>query len=364
MPALNATEGLRVALDTSCVYVTRAGTARYTQGLLSGFAEMASGAPDVTPLAWPVENFDYKQPVRAFKTAYRELVWCRTTAAFKLAHMKCDVFHRTSRLAFSVPSGMPNVYTLYDLAVLRHPERFRRWHRFAGRRFAQKLRDMDRIICISQFTADEAMALLSIPSRKLEVVYCASDMAERFPSVSDADDVSIPTDYFLFVGSLEPGKNLALLKAVYELAAASGCALPPLLIVGARWQGVQGEGPPPAGWTYLGRVSDAMLARLYRRATALVFPSKYEGFGLPVLEAMSFGCPVICSRVASLPEVGGEAVCYAEPEVADFLKTMQNVLADVSLREALRDRGLAQSRKFSWRRCAEETTEVYKSLCG
>jgi len=357
---------VRVALDANCLYTTRAGTARYTQGLLTGFLQMGTAAPKVMPLAWPVENFDYKQPVRAFKTAYRELVWCRTSAAFQLKRMDCDLIHRTSRLDFSVPSGIPGVYTLYDLAVLRHPERFRRWHRMASLRFLGNLKNMDRIICISQFTADEAMALLSIPGSKLDVVYCGSDLAERFPArEGDIQDLPpLPSEFFLFVGSLEPGKNLALLKTVYDMARSNGHPLPPLLIAGARWAGVASEGPPPAEWLYLGRVSDAVLASLYRRATALVFPSKYEGFGLPVLEAMSLGCPVICSRVASLPEVGAEAVCYCAHDAQRYLKSMQRIQGDHSWREMMKAAGLEQACKFTWLRCAEETTAVYKSLRG
>jgi len=357
---------LHVAFDTNCLYTTRAGTARYTQGLLTGFSEMGAAAPEILPLAWPVENFDYKQPIRAIKTAYRELVWCRTSAAFQLKRMDGDLFHRTSRLDFCVPSGIPSVYTLYDLAVLRHPERFRRWHRMASRHFLGNLQQMDRILCISQFTADEAMALLSIPASKLDVVYCGSDLAERFPArEGDIQDLPpLPSEFFLFVGSLEPGKNLALLKTVYDMARSNGHPLPPLLIAGARWAGVASEGPPPAEWAYLGRVSDGVLASLYRRATALVFPSKYEGFGLPVLEAMSLGCPVICSRVASLPEVGAEAACYCALDAQSYLQSMQRIQVDHSWREMMKAAGLEQAGKFSWLRCAEETTAVYKSLRG
>jgi len=155
-----------------------------------------------------------------------------------------------------------------------------------------------------------------------------------------------------------------LLKAVYLLARESGRPLPPLLIAGARWAGVESEGPPPREWVYLGRIHDRELAGLYRRATALVFPSKYEGFGLPVLEAMSLGCPVICSRTASLPEVGGDAACFCTLDAPDFLDAMQRVLAGCPLRETMKAEGLIQARKFSWRRCAEETAAVYASLRG
>jgi alpha-1,3-rhamnosyl/mannosyltransferase len=225
------------------------------------------------------------------------------------------------------------------------------------------LREVDRILCISQFTADEAMALLEIPARLLEVVYCGCDFhpEERLPS-EQKPEFDLPAEFFLFVGSLEPGKNLALLRAVYELASARKESLPPLLVVGVRWAGVAGEGVPPAGWQYLGRQPDAVLQYLFRRALALVFPSKYEGFGLPVAEAMALGCPVVCSRVASLPEVGGDAACYAGLNAEEYLLAMRRIDRDREYREELRGKGREQAQQFSWPRCARETVEIYDQV--
>jgi glycosyltransferase involved in cell wall biosynthesis len=361
-PAGSPAEPLRVALDTSCLYTTRAGTARYTQGLLSGFRLLGDDSPAIIPLAWPVENFGYRQPARALRTAYRELIWCRTRAYAEIKSAGCHLLHSNSHFAFRVPVGMARVHTLHDLAILRHPEKFRPWQRAASRRFLKKLASMHRIICVSQFTADEAMSLLSIPSRKITVVYNGADLAERTGPGGEQELAPLPTEFFLFVGSLEPGKNLALLKAVYQLAGQTGGPLPPLYIAGTRWEGVEGEGAPPKEWTYLGRVSDNALAALYRRATALVFPSKYEGFGLPVLEAMSFGCPVICSRSGSIPEVGGDAVCYSDLDAPGFLAAMRRLLTDPVRRDAMKAMGLERSRLFSWQRCAAETAAVYQSV--
>jgi len=361
-PAQRSTASIRVALDTNCLYTTRAGTARYTKGLLAGFQKLGASGPVVTPLEWPVENFDYRQPMRSLKTAYRELVWCRTRATAQLRGGDYDILHSASHLGFHPPPAVRRVHTLYDLVVLRHPEKFRAWQRLAGRRFLRRLKAMDRIICISRFTADEAMSLLGLPSRKLEVVYCGSDLADVHTEAGAAPGTAWPDTFFLFVGSLEPGKNLALLKSVYQQAAQSGHPLPPLLIAGVRWAGVASEGVAPEAWNYLGRVSDGTLAALYRHATALIFPSKYEGFGLPVLEAMSLGCPVICSRAGSLPEVGGEAVRYSDLTAPAFLSAMQALLSDPVLRDALRAKGLERARLFSWRRCAVETAAVYESV--
>ncbi len=355
---------MRVAFDANCIYTTQAGTARYTKGLLSGIEALAPGHVLLHPLAWPVENLGYGQPVRALRTAYRELLWCRMRAYVEMTRFGADLLHSTSHLGFRMPPGVKRVHTLYDLAVLRYPWKFRPWQRRAGLRFLKTLPTMDRILCISRFTADEAMHLLALPANKLEVVYCGSDLAagSHETETSLSSGICIPDTFFLFVGSLEPGKNLELLKAVYRLASDNGTPLPRLLIVGARWAGVAHEGCPPADWSYLGRVPDCTLVALYQRARALVFPSKYEGFGLPVLEAMSLGCPVLCSRSGSLPEVGGEAVYYCEQTPAAYLNGMQAVLSDDPLRDALRQRGRERALRFSWKRCAAETVAVYDDV--
>src|SRR5262249_19828902 len=214
------------------------------------------------------------------KTLQREIVWGRLIAPGRLLREGADLYHATGSFFVRVPRAVRTVVTLHDLAILRHPERFRAWQRSAERRRLQRLKTVDRIICISRFTANEAMSLLNLPSSKLEVVHNGGDFQpNEGPIPEQAIDVPLPEKFFLFVGSLEPGKNLALLRESYRLAKAEHKALPALVIVGARWVGVGTEGQPPEGWHYLGRQSDEVLVYLYRRALGLLFPSKYEGFG-------------------------------------------------------------------------------------
>jgi len=351
-----------VGIDTNGLYTTQAGVARYIRGLLNGLRRLA--APDVAlkTVAWEVENFLFRQPERALKTIYRELIWARFIAPLNLRKHNVALLHSTAGPLISRPRGVREVVTLHDLAVLRHPERFRSWQGASARRRLRKLRRVDQVICISRFTAGEAMALLNLPASKFIVIHngCEFHPSEAVAPESKPD-FPVPNEYFLFVGSLEPGKNLALLKEVYALAESGNRVLPPLLIVGARWEGVGHEGSPPRGWHYLGRQPDEVLVYLYRRATGLVFPSKYEGFGLPVVEAMALGCPVICSPVASLPEVGGAAALFADMMPEAYLKAMRRVSREAGLRDDLIQRGLAQAAKFSWDKCAREVLEVYRA---
>lgn len=355
-------ETMRVAIDTNPLYVTRAGVARYVRGLLQGLATLKPSDCEWRPLAWAVENFDYQQPARACKTAYRELVWARWVAPRHLAAQGAEVLHSTAGCLIDPPSGMRHVVTLHDLALLRHPERFRRWQRFAGARRLRRLMTVDRVICVSQFTADEAMRLLHLPARSLTVVHNGCDDLFLSTVLPEQPPASVPKEFFLFVGSLEPGKNLKLLREVWALAERAGHRLPPLLVAGTRWAGVPGEGPPPPDWHYLGHVSDAELAQLYGQALALVFPSKYEGFGLPVLEALARGCPVICSRVASLPEIAGDAAWWCELDAGSYLATLRECAGNGPARAERIRAGRVQARKFSWTACAAETVDVYRTV--
>ena len=350
---------LTAAVETTGLYTTKAGVARYVRGLLRGLCEVDRPGLDVRELAWPVENFGYRQPARMLKTAYRELVWARGPARRELKEIGADVLHATCGWMVTPPPGVRHVVTLHDLAFLRHPERFRRWQRASGGRLLRKLHKADRVICISRFTADEAMELLDLPAAKIEVVHNGFD---ALPETGEVPAFEVPAEFLLFVGSLEPGKNLPLLRETYLMAESAGKPLPPLMIVGARWEGVARESAAPKDWHYLGRQSDGVLERLYRRALALAFPSKYEGFGLPVLEAMAAGCPVVCSPVASLPEVAGDAAGFAELNPADYLRVLRRVAGDSGYRDELISRGGERAHAFSWRKCAAETADIYRSV--
>jgi alpha-1,3-rhamnosyl/mannosyltransferase len=352
---------IRVGIDTKALYVSQAGVARYVRGLIKGLDQIAAPDVKISPIAWEVENFAYRQPQRALKTFYREMVWAKLQAPSLLRREKVQILHSVAGPFIQPPCKIKEIVTLHDLAVLRFPERFRRWQLYADRSRMQQLRRAHKIICISQFTADEAMTLLNMPSCKIEVIHNGCDFHSDVPPAGKRPIFEVPAEFFLFVGSLEPGKNLALLKEVYELAEREKRALPPLLIVGVRWEGVGNEGVPPKNWRYLGRQPDDVLAYFYHRALALVFPSKYEGFGLPLIEAMALDCPVICSPVASLPEVGGNAAMFTDLTPTAYLNSMERLIREADLRDELIAKGREQAAKFSWRKCAGEVLELYRS---
>lgn len=356
---------MNVAIDTNGIYVSRAGVATYIRGLLRGLRRVAPEGMSFVESAWPVQSISYQQPVRALKTAYREFIWPVLAAPRALRRQKVDLLHITSGVILRPPYPAKQVTTLHDLALLRHPGRFRRWHRWSRRLRVAAAGRCDRILCDSRFTADEAISLLGLPASMLEVVHIACNFGADEPApAAQPPAAELPSEFFLFVGSLEPGKNLSLLGQAYRLAADRGIHLPPLVIVGGRWAGVAAEAERPASWIYLGWQPEPVLVHLYRSAVALLFPSKYEGFGIPVLEAMSLGCPAICSPVSSLPEVAGDAALFAALQPEAYLQAMHQILNDERLRAELREKGRRQAAGFSWTRCARETIAVYESVLG
>lgn len=357
---------MKVALDTNALYTTRAGVARYVRGLLGGLRRVAPdtvpaapGGWELSELAWPVENFAFRQPQRAWRTFYREFVWAGLPARNALRRRHTELLHSTGTPLLHPPAPIRHVVTVHDVGFLRFPERFRGWHRRMAIAGLERTRRAHRILCISRHTADEMMRLAGFPARQLEVVLNGCDF-QGTPTEAPPEGIRLPEAFFLFVGSLEPGKNLRLLRDMYELARTRGRTLPDLVIVGARFLGLAGEGAPPAGWHYLGHLPDPALVWLYRRARALLFPSKYEGFGLPLAEAMTLGCPVICSPISSLPEVTGDAALLPDQDPAAYLGAAERLLHDDALREELVRRGTARARLFTWDRCARETLEVYR----
>jgi alpha-1,3-rhamnosyl/mannosyltransferase len=205
------------------------------------------------------------------------------------------------------------------------------------------LRGADAIVAVSQFTKDEVVELAGIPAERVRVVPNGVDPIFR-ASESPSDTVS-QGDYFLAVATLEPRKNL---ERVVEAARLAGVEL---RVVGARgWGGVD-----VPGW--VGEIPDAELVQLYRGARCVVYASLYEGFGLPVLEAMASGTPVVAAPDPALMEVAGDAAVYAD---ADDLPGA--ILRALERREELQAAGLARAAQFSWAEAARRTVEIYRGL--
>lgn len=305
--------------------------------------------------------------------ALRALHWLRYEHGLRgvCRNHSFDLYHETAFVPAKLPS-LPMVYSIYDLSLRRyrqtHP-RERVW--FFEFFLKRRLPYATHILTISEFIRQEVLAEFNLPASMVSAVPLAADPV--FSPQSPAEVVRVrgryrlPENYLLFVGSLEPRKNISLVIKAMQ----AGRDDIPLVLTG--WQGWGDkawlEEARAAGLArrlfFTGYVPDADLAALYQGATALVYPSLYEGFGLPIVEAMAVGCPVICSRAASMPEVAGEAALLIDPRRSEELAAaIATVTGESAAAAELRQRGFCQAARFSWERTARETLAVFQKVAG
>jgi glycosyltransferase involved in cell wall biosynthesis len=283
-----------------------------------------------------------------------------------------DVVHATNHAAVPPASnGGRLVVTVHDLAFEHLPRMFSRpWRLMYRTGLRAAVRRADAIITPSRNTAEDVLSRTEVDPRKLRVVPLAASLPR---GTLDAEEVlarlKVRAPYALFVGTLEPRKNLVRLVRAYRRVAATG--LPHTLVLAGPlgWQHeplmreLALRGPGEIVMT--GRIGEDELDALYRGADAFVYPSLYEGFGLPVVEAMVRGIPTITSTTSSLPEVAGDAAEGVDPRsVRDIARALERVLSDVERAEALAAKGRARAERFSWDETARLTLEVYEDLVG
>jgi len=267
-----------------------------------------------------------------------------------------------------LPRREPVVATIHDAAPLAFPDprlgkwwQNRRWRRLYEATAARAT----LIITDAKFTAGELDRLLDVSPDRIRVVPLAADDVRIPPPSRDAEALArlgVQRPYVLAVSAQDRRKNLALLERAMPHVAdlLPGAAL--VMVGPSRGDAASTE----PGWRRsLGFVKDDDLVSLYRGARALVVPSLYEGFGLPVLEAMQVGTPVICARTSSLPEVGGAAARYVSPtDEGQLALAIADLLTDDDAYESARQAGMAQAARFSWDRTARLTLDAFDSALG
>ena len=300
-------------------------------------------------------------PVRALVWAWNRLEW----PPVEWLAGPCDVVHSQSPLL--IPTRAAQAVTVHDLDFLRHPEQMtaemRRDFPSLARSHAQRA---DAVIVSSQYAAGEVVRELGLDRARVHV--CPSGRPEWAAAIADARRAAPARDgHILFMGTLSLRKNVGTLIDAYASLRTRVPDVPPLVLAGhrtsasRRWE-ARCQQPPLAGHvTITGYVTPTQKMQLYEQARMLILPSYEEGFGLPVLEAMACGVPVIVSSRGSLPEVAGDAAAPIDPDDVDgFMQEMQRLLDQDAAADAAA-RGLAQARRYSWTACAESARRAYAS---
>jgi glycosyltransferase involved in cell wall biosynthesis len=281
-----------------------------------------------------------------------------------------DLVH--SPVPAAVPPKGPRqrlIATVHDLAFLIHPELFPpRWRLMYRAGLFRIARSADAVIAVSRHTAEDLARRGRIPRARVHVVPLAASLPTGTTDVEETlTRLKVPSPYVLFVGTLEPRKNVVRLIRAYRRLVARGA--PHALVLagpmGWRHQALMKElaTEAPGRIVLTGSTAPADLDALYRGASLFVYPSLYEGFGLPVLEAMGRGAPSVVSIASSLPEVAGEAAVPVDPRsVAGLAEAMERVVNDRDLAARLGAAGRARAAGFSWDQTARRTLEVYKSV--
>lgn len=274
---------------------------------------------------------------------------------------------------FIVPPNIRGkvITTVHDLTYLRYPETMKKSnYQHLTRGMDYSVKRSDKIVTVSHFSKREIQKYLGVPEEKISVVYNAPSLTE---GTADYDAVckkyGIRGDYILFVGTIEPRKNVARLLRAFDLLKGENKIPHQLVLAGGKgWQDEQifqtlQNIKFSDDIVFTGYVSAEEKNALYQNASVFIFPSIYEGFGIPPLEAMTWGCPVVCADAASLPEVVGEAAELVDPlEEASIARGILRILSDHDYTSGLIQKGKLRAKEFSWERSAERLFAVCKEV--
>ncbi len=377
---------MRIGIDARSTQVVKEkyrGIGRYTINLINALARIDESNQYHLYIngLWPcgvrvpADNFclDSGMAWSLFSRS-RFLEW-QVRAPADLRARRFDVFHFTFSQNVPLLKSGPIVVTVHDLIsiIFREHYRHNKLRPLFDWMWTKATKKADRIIAVSESTKRDIIEYLDVSEDKIKVVYEAADPIYRPVTEDEAESVKrrfkTNGSYIMYVGGMDPRKNLEGLLDAYRRLPTDLSREHKLVVVGRldQWypeiEKLISEFGLRERVVFTGFVPDEMLVALYNGASVFVLPSLYEGFGLPLLEAMSCRTPVVCSNAASIPEVIGDAALMVDPHDVDGLAAaIERALTDSELREGLREKGFKRAKSFSWEKTARETLAVYEEI--
>lgn len=375
---------MRIALDGNIILERQDGVSRYTYNLAQALASTVMAQDELYVLYEPGASLEHQRLERLAKLPGIRLrpapELAGATASLNLSRtlksVGAEVYHSPYNF-FGGFTNLPTVVTLHELGMAdaggtRPGGWIGRLSQFTQQAQLALLRRADAIICVSESLRRDLLGLIDLNPTKIHVIYNGVDHSHFHPRYRPearqraAHLLGIEPPYILALASDEPRKNLRTLLHAYARLPEE---TPKLVLAGAgKW----GRGPIydmvkeagiEARVRFTGYVPESILPDLYSGARCFVFPSLYEGFGLPVLEAMSCGAPVVTGNRTSLPEVAGSGAVLVDPtNVAQMAEAMNRIVSNKAFRDDLRAKALGQASQFSWERTATKTREVYEAV--
>jgi len=376
---------MRIGLSTSVIQRGKTGIAQYVFALLRAFLPHANEnhfvlfvlEEDLPLFEFARNKMELVPVAEKFRPPVKNILWHQRALPQLARDLQLDVLHVPSyrRMLWSGPC--PLVATIHDLAPFRVPKKYSPARMFYGRVVARRLAQrQDALIAISDNTASDIRRFFDVPSDRIHVIHNGLEHQRFFPGSREqaqaemAHRHQLQKPFFLYIARLEhPGKNhVRLISAFNQFKSATGSDWQ-LVFGGSDWHGAEAihaaarQSPFASDIRMLGFVADEQLPDLYRAAEVFVYPSLYEGFGMPPIEAMACGCPVISSTRGSLGEVVGNAAAIVDPDNIDSISSVLGLLAgDAAARERFRQAGLARAKQFDWNRTARETLSLYAGV--